>query len=153
LAPLDLTERFEAYIARALAEEIERIPEYYFADSGRGFWVAEDRNEIVGYFGIEVAGPSCCELRRMYVVSDRRRRGIGKALLSEAERQCLALGAEKIVLNTSELQQAAIRLYESAGYRQVREMQAMEMTNKTVGGGIRRFVFEKMLSDPQRASF
>jgi putative acetyltransferase len=50
-----------------------------------------------------------------------------------------------MVLSTSELQQAAISLYRNLGYQMVREEIGMEQSNKTVGGGIRRFHFEKNL--------
>ena len=43
LAPPDRREAFEAYIARALAEEMDRITDYYAEHDG-GFWgaIAED---------------------------------------------------------------------------------------------------------------
>jgi putative acetyltransferase len=55
------------------------------------------------------------------------------------------LGARKIELSTSELQSAAIALYERAGYALVREAVAVDASNKTIGGGIRRYHFEKVL--------
>ena len=41
LAPAHLAGPFESYIARSLAEEIERIPAYYGERQG-SFWVATD---------------------------------------------------------------------------------------------------------------
>jgi putative acetyltransferase len=49
------------------------------------------------------------------------------------------------VLSTSELQPAALELYRRAGYRLVQEVVAEQASNKTLGGGIRRFHFEKDL--------
>jgi len=46
----------------------------------------------------------------------------------------------------SQLQSAAIELYRKAGCRLVREAIVADATNKTVGGGIRRFYFEKALN-------
>jgi hypothetical protein len=51
----------------------------------------------------------------------------------------------RLELSTSELQPAALELYRRAGYRQVREEIADQASNKTVGGGIRRYHFEKHL--------
>ena len=48
-----------------------------------------------------------------------------------------------MVLSTSELQSAAISLYRNTGYRLVREAIVAEASNKTIGGGIRRFYFVK----------
>jgi putative acetyltransferase len=51
----------------------------------------------------------------------------------------------KLELSTSELQPAALALYRDAGYRLVREEIAEQASNKTLGGGIRRFYFAKCL--------
>ncbi len=145
LAPAALRDRFEAYIELALREEIDRIGEYYDAARG-GFWVAVKGGTLVGNYGLEPSGADSFELRRMYVDPAHRRRGVGALLLAHAEATCRSVGAAKLVLSTSELQAAAIALYKSAGYRLVREVVAAEATNKTVGGGIRRFGFEKSFS-------
>jgi hypothetical protein len=47
LSPPDLRDAFEAYIKRALADEIDRI-EAYYAEHGGGFWVATLRGGLVG---------------------------------------------------------------------------------------------------------
>jgi len=47
LAPADLGEAFEIYIARSLAEEIDRVSEYYSERKG-GFWVAVEGLKTVG---------------------------------------------------------------------------------------------------------
>ncbi len=144
LAPASMRDRFETYIALALREEIDRIRDYYDPARG-GFWVAVQGDTIVGNYGLEACGAGVFELRRMYVDPAYRRRGIGALLLSHAEAICRGRGASKLVLSTSELQTAAIALYNSAGYRLGREVVATEASNKTVGGGIRRFEFEKQL--------
>jgi hypothetical protein len=48
-------------------------------------------------------------------------------------------------LSTSELQPAALELYQHAGYRLLHEAVAGQASNKTLGGGIRRYYFEKVL--------
>jgi putative acetyltransferase len=45
------------------------------------------------------------------------------------------------------VQQAALAFYRKSGYRLVREETATAQTNKTVGGNIRRYYFEKGLND------
>jgi RimJ/RimL family protein N-acetyltransferase len=146
LAPARLREAFENYIARSLREEIDRIPEYY-AEHGGSFWIAEsvDR-ELVGMFGLETVEPGTAEIRRMYVAPRARRRGVARAMLEQAERVCLEAQFDRIVLSTSELQEAALALYRATGYRLVREEVATDETNKTVGAGLRRSYFEKPLS-------
>lgn len=147
LAPRGQEAAFEAYIARSLREEMGRIAAYYVPARGRGFWVAtNDTGGLLGFFGLEPAGADAAELRRMYVAPEARRQGVARAMLAEAERLCRAAGLSRLVLSTSELQQPALALYRAAGYRQIREEVAEAASNKTVGGGVRRFHFEKRLA-------
>ena len=152
LAPPHLRETFEGYIERSLAEEIDRIDGYYAERSG-SFWVAVDgpggstgeEGRLVGMFGLELLWPAEMELRRMYVALDARRRGIARRMLAFAEDFCRSQGFLKLHLSTSELQQQALSLYRNAGYLTVREEVADAASNKTVGGGIRRYHFVKNL--------
>jgi putative acetyltransferase len=147
LAPPGMREAFEAYIARSLGEEVDRIPAYYAERQG-GFWVAQqkDSGALAGMFGIErAADDATAELRRMYVDPSARRQSVARAMLALAEAEARRAGYRRIVLSTSELQQAALAFYRAAGYRDLGEEIAAAATNKTVGGGIRRFHFEKHL--------
>jgi GNAT superfamily N-acetyltransferase len=144
LAPAAMKEQFEAYIERSLAEEIDRIDDYYRARNG-GFWVAIDGNDVVGMFGLEQIAPDAMELRRMYVDPDQRRRGIARKMLASAEAECGRRGFGRLDLSTSELQGEALALYRNAGYRIERDEVAIESSNKTLGGGIKRYYFTKEL--------
>jgi GNAT superfamily N-acetyltransferase len=139
-----LKDAFEVYIARSLAEEIERIPAYYGERRG-SFWIATENAEIVGMFGLERTDSTTAELRRMYVDARARRHGLARAMLAFAEDVARRDACRLMVLSTSELQPAAISLYANSGYRLVREAIAAEPSNKTLGQGIRRFYFEKIL--------
>jgi putative acetyltransferase len=140
----NLRDAFEAYIERALAEEIDRITAYYGERKG-GFWVAIENDKLIGTFGLERASPDAMELRRMYVDLSARRRGIARQMLRFAEDECRQRKVLKLELSTSELQNAALALYKNAGYHLVYEHLAQTGSNKTVGSGIRRFYFEKSL--------
>lgn len=144
LAPADRHDTFEAYIARSLEEEIDRIDDYY-ARAGGLFRLAVAGDALRGMYGLEPQDAAHIELRRMYVAPDFQRRGLARQMLLDAERQAASRGYEKLVLSTFELQQAALGLYSSAGFDLVREEIAETASNKTVGGGIRRFHFEKRL--------
>jgi GNAT superfamily N-acetyltransferase len=144
LAPPPARQAFEAYIARARAEEIGRISDYYRERHG-GFWVALREGTIVGTFGLERASPGAMELRRMYVHPLARRIGIARSMLQFAEAECRRLSVRTLELSTSELQPAALELYRREGYRLLREEVAEQASNKTIGGGIRRYYFEKEL--------
>lgn len=144
LAPPEMKDVFETYIVRSLEEEIDRVSDYYRERAG-GFWVAVDGEKIVGIFGLEASGDIAMELRRMYVDPDLRRRGIARRMLNFAEEECRRHGRTRMVLSTSELQQDALSLYRHAGYELVREEVAAAASNKTIGGGIRRYYFSKAL--------
>lgn len=148
LAPPGQEAAFDAYIERSLAEEILRIPEYYQAHSGSGFWVGVEGGAVIGTVGIERLSDEKAEVRRMYVDAPHRRRGVGAQLLAHGEVFCAGEGYRRIVLSTSELQAAAKGLYESKGYRLTRTETAQAQSRRTVGGGIRRFHYEKVLPVP-----
>jgi GNAT superfamily N-acetyltransferase len=143
LAPSDLRDAFEAYIERALAEEIDRIPAYYREHAG-SFWVAVKDDKIVGMFGLEDKPDGAMELRRMYVDPSARRQGIARQMLQSAEDECRRRRVLRLTLSTAEIQVEALALYKAAGYKLLRET-VDTPSNKTVGSGIRRYYFEKAL--------
>ena len=143
LAPPHLQEAFESYIVRALIEEIDRIEDYY-AEMAGGFWVATFERRVVGMFGLERIGSDAMELRRMYIEPSVRRAGVARQLLLFAE-ECIRREVSRLELSTSELQAAAVSLYRSSGYELLRKEAVDAASNKTIGGGIQRFYFQKIL--------
>jgi GNAT superfamily N-acetyltransferase len=96
-------------------------------------------------FGLEPSSADAMELRRMYVDPNARRRGIARKMLSFAEDECRKRNRPQMDLSTSELQPDALSFYRNSGYQLVREEIAVAASNKTLGGGIRRFHFTKLL--------
>ncbi len=144
LAPPGKADAFKTYIARSLADEIDRVIDYYEEKRG-GFWVAVADGPLAGMFGLEASGKDAMELRRMYVDPAFRGRGSGRTMLTFAEDECRLRGYARMDLSTSDLQKDALRLYRNAGYKLLREEIAAEQSNKTLGGGIRRYYFSKTL--------
>lgn len=58
-------------------------------------------------------------LSHMAVAADARRRGVGRALLRAAREAAVRRGEECIFLHVEPGNQAAVRLYESSGYRRL----------------------------------
>ena len=56
------------------------------------------------------------EIKRMYVRSAARRRGLARIMLAELESTASRAGVERVVLNTGRPQQAAVALYRASGY-------------------------------------
>ncbi len=145
LAPPDLADAFERYIVSSLEEEIDRIADYY-AEKRGAFWVAVGDAGLVGMFGLELEpGGDAMELRRMYVDPDVRRQGVARRMLNFAEAECRRRQMRRLDLSTSELQAEALSLYRNSGFQLVREEVAQTASNKTLGGGIRRYHFAKHL--------
>lgn len=145
LTPPHLGEEFQSYIETAIRDELGRVEEYYFRRDGQSFWVVDDPR-VVGMVGVERRSAECAELRRMAVEKNHRRKGIGRQLLGIAEAFCRDAGYRKLILSTSELQAAARQLYESSGYRLVREERAAPASHKSVGAGLTRYHYEKELA-------
>jgi GNAT superfamily N-acetyltransferase len=145
LAPAEMRERFEQYIRTSIDGEMSRLREVFSEARHNAFWVVEAGDEIIGMFGIEGRSKECTELRRMYLDRRYRGRGIAQQMLRCAEMRARELGFAKLILSTAEVQAAAIAFYGKSGYSLVRTEQADTMSTKTVGGGLTRFHFEKVL--------
>jgi GNAT superfamily N-acetyltransferase len=82
---------------------------------------------LVGFVGAEPVGSGgfrrhdddAAEIKRMYVVEDRRGVGYARRLLAELEARAALAGYRRIVLETGLRQPEAIALYESSGYRPI----------------------------------
>ena len=145
LAPLEMRARFEQYIQTSINEELSQLCEIFSETKRNAFWVVETGAEIIGMFGIESCSNDSTELRRMYLDRRFRGRGIAQRMLQRAEARARELGFAKMILSTAEVQKAAITFYRKRGYSLVRTEQAESMSTKTVGGGLTRFHFEKVL--------
>ncbi len=80
------------------------------------FLVARLDGHAVGCGGLRRIHATEAELKRMYVVPDARRLGIGARVLSALESEARRLGYERLRLETGVRQPEAIALYERAGY-------------------------------------
>ena len=90
--------------------------------------VSQDRGTfLVGWAGgraiacgaIRLISGSTGEVKRMWVDPAGRGFGHGRALLAELERWAVGRGAERVVLETGDLQVEALNLYRSSGYREI----------------------------------
>ena len=145
LAPPDMRALFEQYIETAISRELRQLPEAFSEAKRNAFWVAETDKEIIGTFGIESHSNDSTELRRMYLDQRHRSRGIAQRMLQRAESRAREFGFSKMTLSTAEIQKAAIAFYSKNGYQLVRTEVADSMSTKTVGAGLTRFHFEKLL--------
>ena len=80
------------------------------------FLVAYDGEAPVGCGALRGLDAATMEIKRMFVVPEGRRRGIGRALLRALLEQARALGRARVVLETGVRQGEAITLYEQEGF-------------------------------------
>jgi molybdopterin-guanine dinucleotide biosynthesis protein A/predicted GNAT family N-acyltransferase len=82
-------------------------------------WVVLEGEEVVGSIALRKLGDRELELKRMYLRSSQRGRGLGRRLLATALEWARTHGARTIRLDTSEEMEAARRLYEQHGFRRI----------------------------------
>ena len=85
-----------------------------------GWFVAlyEDGRPVAGG-GVKRFDDGIAEIKRMYVVPERRGRGLAKQLLAELEAAARDLGYRTVRLDTGPGQPHAEAMYRAAGYRDV----------------------------------
>ena len=83
------------------------------------FWIALVDGDVAGSVALRDLGGNAFELKRMYLRSAHRGRGVGKRLLSTALDWARANGAGTVRLDTSKRMLTARHLYESAGFVRV----------------------------------
>jgi DNA-binding MarR family transcriptional regulator/GNAT superfamily N-acetyltransferase len=86
---------------------------------GGAFLVGSIDGEPVACGAVKTIGPRVGSLKRMWVTHDVRGLGIGRRMLEALEAEALALGLEVLRLETNRALGEAIRLYRTAGYREV----------------------------------
>ena len=98
--------------------------------------VAESNGELIGYvqFGdVDAAAPERRPddqiLHRLYVATEQQGRGVGRRLMEAALRHPRLATAGRVYLQVWEVNDRAIRLYESLGFRTVGK------TTFTIGAG------------------
>jgi len=116
----------EGLVGGAIADndtglDIADIENAYMKTPGNHLWVAEnDAGDVVGMLGVQRSEPGTAEIRRLRVLREHRRRGIGSALLEEALRFCQRRSYLKITLDTWIDREPAIKLFEKFGFKHSR---------------------------------
>lgn len=96
-----------------------------YLEQGGEFWVVEAQDKIVGtaaYYPIK-KGNNAVEIRKMYLLSEVRRKGLGKHLLKQLEIAIENRGFQEIRLETASVLTEAVSLYEQYGYETAREVE------------------------------
>ncbi|KFU79054.1 DNA-binding transcriptional regulator, MarR family [Amycolatopsis lurida] len=110
-------ERFEALVARVVAEYVDRR-----GDPRQAGWIAELDGERVGsIFCMPAEDGTTAKLRMLLLEPAARGRGVGKRLVAECVEFARASGYRAMELWTVSLLDAARAIYRKAGFRLVSE--------------------------------
>jgi GNAT superfamily N-acetyltransferase len=111
----------DAIAARGVSDlpDLSSIPETY---QRRGaFLVGLVDAEMIAMGGLQWVDDQVIELKRMRVALMHQRRGYGLQLVVALEQRARDLGASKIILDTTDQQVPAQRLYEASGFVKTHE--------------------------------
>ena len=107
----------QEYVQRYGGPDETPVDPRQFDPPGGAFLIAELDGILIGCAGLRPFGPDVVELKRMFVRTDYRRRGLAKVLLAAVENRALELGYQRLILETGAKQPEAVALYESQGYQ------------------------------------
>ncbi|MGH7012972.1 MAG: bifunctional helix-turn-helix transcriptional regulator/GNAT family N-acetyltransferase [Stellaceae bacterium] len=111
---------WDATLEAFVAELMARFLRHYDAKR-EGCWMAEIGGETVGCIALTRQSDRTAKLRTFVVTREARGRRAGKRLLGEALRFARVAGYRKVVLWTQKGLDASRHLYETAGFKLVRE--------------------------------
>jgi len=101
-------------------QEIETLPSRYAPPRGRLLIAVLDGRPAgcIALRPLDELGPDVCEMKRMYVRPDARRRGLGRLMIERllAEAQEIGYGVMKLDSDIDPRFAAAIRLYRALGF-------------------------------------
>jgi len=117
-----------------LGADLQDLANWYLsgAESSR-FWVADEPGfGVTGMVGVKDMGDHVAAVRRLHVHPERRQRGVGTSLVSNALQFCRDSAFVKIMLEAEQDQRAAIALFTRFGFR---------LSRQRSKAGVERFEF------------
>lgn len=89
--------------------------ENYYISPGGNFFVATDKSRLLGFIGLRNDGEGQGVIKRLAVIPDEQRRGIGKTLAGSIIDWAREAGFSKLTLHTN-IGEKARALYEQFGF-------------------------------------
>lgn len=104
---------------QGFSEELATIPGKYAIPEGC-ILLAEDSGQFVGCVALRPLEEKICEMKRLFVRSDYRGRGIGRMLACSVIDKAREIGYEKMRLDTVATMKEARTLYYSLEFRNIK---------------------------------
>ncbi len=102
--------------------DLEQAETRYAAPRG-GLWVATEAGVVLGSVGVRPKEGRTCELKRLYVSSTARGKGLGQRLYEHAEAFARGAGYDHVWLDSSRRFTSARRLYERNGFQRTASLE------------------------------
>ncbi len=99
-------------------QELKDLEKMYAAPKG-AFFLAQEKERILGCVGLRELDKISCEMKRLYVRPEGRGRGLGKTLVEEVLRRAAQLGYSRVLLDTVGTMKEAQNLYHKLGFREI----------------------------------
>ena len=94
------------------------VPLYYEKDGGM-FWIAVDKNEVIGTIAFMNYGNGNAVLKKFFVRSDWRNKKIGYALYEKLISCLKDRKYKQVLLDSPSVATASHRFYEKAGFKRI----------------------------------
>ncbi|XP_043842302.1 N-acetyltransferase 8-like [Dromiciops gliroides] len=114
------------YIDNAMHTDLLDIQKSYLTGRGSNFWVAESEHQVVGIVAAHpaeelIGGGNYLELGRLSVKKKHRSQGMARTLVQTVLQFARDQGFDGVILETSNANRPAQRLYESFNFRKSHE--------------------------------
>jgi ribosomal protein S18 acetylase RimI-like enzyme len=105
----------DCLVAQGFEDEVASLPGKYAPPGGCLLW-AHDQGTPAGCVALRSLGDGACEIKRLYVAPEFRKRGVGRQLAEAVIARAKALGYDCIRLDSMAEMTTAIELYRTLGF-------------------------------------
>ncbi|MDZ7639070.1 MAG: GNAT family N-acetyltransferase [Bryobacterales bacterium] len=99
-------------------KELAALPGAYAPPNGRLLLAYDDSGAVAGCVGLRPFDKERGEVKRLWVRDPFKGQGLGRVLLNRLMDEARTIGYQHLLLDTLPRMEAALRLYESCGFRE-----------------------------------
>lgn len=101
-------------------KDLEQFPTSNYLPPTGAFFLVRTGNTFVGCVGIKKLDQDSCEMKRLFVHSSFRGKGIGRLLCDYVIECCRKKGYKRILLDTNFEMKEAVALYHKCGFKEIK---------------------------------